>query len=114
MGIIEFGYYLGIHHHAFIDQQIGNQGIDKDTLVVDIESFLLLDLVATFAEFNNESVFVSFLAEARFERIEDAHRRSDDRMGEFGVNQVSAFELAEAERLGSLIGNVVTHDIDVF
>lgn len=49
--------------------------------------------VSSLFKLDDQCLLVKFLIEARLEAIQDVHRRPDDRLGQFWVNQIVAHYL---------------------
>ena len=58
------------------------------TIVVDGVLTLLIDLVPTFAQFDDQSVFVQLLIQPRPQRVQHGHCRPNDCLAQVFVNKI--------------------------
>lgn len=86
MGGCEVFHDLGIDDYDVVDEQIWNERVNDLTLVEHLESLLLVDPMATVAQFDYQGVLISFLIQARFKSVEHFHGCADDRLTQFPMD----------------------------
>ncbi len=81
----ESRYHFGVDDHRFIDDQVRDQRPDVLIFVEHWKLPLSLDSVATLPKFNDQRSLVQLLIQTGFQRVEDIHRRANDRLAQLFV-----------------------------
>ena len=101
VGFVESGDNFGIHDHRVVDDQVGNQRSDLLPIIKHWKRFLLINLVASLAQLDDQRAFIELFIEPRLQRVQHLHGRADDVMAQLFVGVFFHNSLPQITQMGA-------------